>query len=199
MSAAKSDKFTAVLAEIDRRNGKDPNREDVNGQLVARELFYSQRRMDWVERLTDQPSEELLLATRAQHLGRWHWPRQNYPNGREGYLQWREYLKKYHAETLAEIMQAGGYGEESVNRACDLILKKNLSKNPEGQTFQDAVCLVFLEYELSQLSARIGKEKVRDILRKTWRKMSPPGRKIAMTLKLGETEERLIKSCLAGD
>lgn len=191
-----SEKFHAAIVAIDQRNAKDPNRDDDSGQAVPKELLYSQRLTRWVEKLTDHPSEELLLAARAQHIGRWHWPRQNYPNGREGYLQWRQYLQKFHAETLATIMQQAEFGQESIDQACDLILKKNFSKNPQGQILEDAICLVFLQFELAKFSVKIEKNKAIGILQKTWKKMSPSAQQVAQTLKLAENEMQLLQTAL---
>ena len=193
-----TDKFQAVIAEIDRRNAKDPNRDDDNGQAVAKELLYSQRLTDWVKKLDDHPSEQLLLATRAQHIERWHTPRQDYPDGLSGYLKWRKNLQKFHAKALSEIMKSVGYDDESIAQAADLILKKNFSKNPQGQVLEDAVCMVFLQFELAKFAAKTETDKTIHIIRKTWVKMSESAQQIALTLPMAPSEERLIKTCLSG-
>jgi len=198
MNQTAADKFQAVIAEIDRRNAKDPNRDDDHGQAVAKELLYSQRLTDWVKNLTDHPSQQLLLATRAQHIERWHSPRQDYPAGLSGYLKWRKNLQKFHATALSEIMKSVGYDDESIAQAADLILKKNFSKNPQGQVLEDAVCMVFLQFELAKFAAKTETDKTIHIIQKTWLKMSESAQQIALTLPLAASEERLIKSCLSG-
>jgi hypothetical protein len=151
----------------------------------------------WARRLAPEASEELLLAVRAQHVCRWTLPRSDFPEGRAGYLSWRERLKKFHAETLGRIMAEAGYPPGSVERAKALILRKNFAPDPEGQVLEDAACLVFLEHELAALAAKTPGEKVVDILRKTWEKMSPRAREIAAALPQAPAEAALLRRALA--
>ncbi|PYJ02844.1 MAG: hypothetical protein DME25_14860, partial [Verrucomicrobia bacterium] len=91
-------RFAAALRRFDQENSRDPNRETVDGAEHPRELIYAQWLTDWMLKLCPQASEELRLAARCQHLCRWQVPRDSYPMTRAGYLQWREGLKKFHAE-----------------------------------------------------------------------------------------------------
>ncbi len=50
-------------------------------------------------------------------MQRWTSARDSYPQGRAGYLKWREELKKFHARTVTEIMGQAGYPEESLAKA----------------------------------------------------------------------------------
>jgi hypothetical protein len=152
--------------------------------------------VDWVRKLVPDASEELLLAARAQHIRRWTVPRSEYPEGRTGYLRWRERLKKLHAGILSGIMEDAGYGFEPMTKMRRLILLKNLADDPEGQTLEDAACLVFLQFELAEFSAKTEPGKMVDILRKSWGKMSPAARDQALKLKLGEAELNLVKQAL---
>jgi hypothetical protein len=179
--------YAAACAAIDRANAEDPK---------GYEVLYGQRMVDWVRKLAPQATEELLLAVRAQHLRRWTVPRSTYPEGRVGYLKWREGLKHFHADQLAEIMKASGYGEESIAKTRSLILRKNQSADAEGQTLEDAACLVFLQYEFAEFSAKTEPDKMVDILRKSWGKMSPAARDQALKLKLGAAELELVKKAL---
>ena len=179
--------FEAAGAAIDRVNGGDP---------AGHELPYSGRMVDWTRKLAPGASEELLLAVRAQHVGRWTVPRSTYPDGRAGYLSWRESLKKLHADTLGSAMKEAGYLDASVAKAKALILRKNLASDPEGQTLEDAACLVFLQFEFAGFAAKTEEAKVVDILRKTWRKMSPRAREAALGLAFAPAGQELLRKAL---
>ena len=60
-------------------------------------------------------------------------------------------LKKFHAEQTAEILRDTGYNEETIDRVKHLILKKRLKLDPEVQSLEDALCLVFLETQFLKL------------------------------------------------
>lgn len=179
--------YEAASGAIDRANGEDPK---------GYELLYGRRMVDWASLLSPAASEELLLAARAQHVRRWTVPRSTYPEGRAGYLQWREGLKKFHADLLASIMKAAGYADGSVAKARSLLVRKNLAQDAEGQTLEDAACLVFLQFELAEFAARTEPEKMVDILRKSWGKMSPAARDRALALEYGPRERGLLERAL---
>ena len=77
--------------------------------------------------------------------------------------------------------------------------KKHLRSDAEAQTLEDAACLVFLENYFADFATRHEPEKIIDILRKTWAKMSPDGHKAALGLvgSLPEDAKRLVESALA--
>lgn len=181
--------FDAVVRAIDLANADDPR--------APRETEYSRRMADWAARLRPAASPELLLAVRAQHVRRWSVPRESFPEGRVGYLNWRESLKKMHADVLGGAMSAAGYPEASVQKARSLILRKNHAADPEGQTLEDAACLVFLETEFAEFAAKTPDDKVVDILRKTWEKMSTSAREAALRLPLGDRELALVRRALS--
>jgi len=179
--------YDAASAAIDRANEEDPRKYEV---------LYGQRMVDWVRKLAPQASEELLLAARAQHVRRWTVPRSSYPEGRSGYLRWREGLKKFHADTLAAIMTGAGYGADAVAKARSLLVRKNLADDAEGQTLEDAACLVFLQFEYAEFSAKTEPDKMVEILRKSWGKMSSAAREQALALPLAPAELELVKKAL---
>ena len=179
--------YEAATAAIDRANAEDPK---------GYEVLYGRRMVDWVRALAPDASEELLLAARAQHVRRWTVPRSQYPDGRNGYLRWREGLKKFHADTLAAIMKEAGYADAAVEKSRSLLVRKNLASDAEGQTLEDAACLVFLQFEFAEFSAKTEPGKMVDILRKSWGKMSPAARDQALKLKLGPVEQNLVKRAL---
>lgn len=193
------DRLQRVLARIDQLNSEDPNTELVDGLPRPRELVYSQRLTDWVLRLDPNASETLRIAARGQHVQRWTVPRERYERNRRGYLRWREVLKAFHAKTVTEIMQQEGCPEEMVQRVRMTILKKSLATDPEAQTIEDALCLVFLETQFADLRRKEPEEKMLEILRKTWQKMSVRAREEALRLSLAPDDRAfLLRSCQRG-
>lgn len=189
-------RFEAALRRFDEENARDPNPEPVGGVPQPRELVYARRLSEWVLRLCPDASEALRLAARCQHLCRWQIPRSDYPMTRAGYLQWREALKKFHAQKAGEILREVGYDEAMIRRVQALNLKKGLPHDPETRVLEDALCLVFLEHQLADLAARTPEDKVINALRKSWEKMSPAGRAEALRLPLGPREKALLQRAL---
>ena len=70
---------------------------------------------------------------RAQHIQRWKIPRSDFPMDRQGYLQWRTGLYKFHAETAGRLMREAGYDDEMIERVKTIVSKKGLKVNPETQ------------------------------------------------------------------
>jgi hypothetical protein len=195
--AADSERFKRAFARFDEENSRDPNREVVNGVEQPRELVYAQWLTEWVLRLCPDASEHLRLAARCQHLRRWDVPRNSYPMTRVGYLQWREALKKIHAQRAGEILKEVGYPEEIIKRVQNLNLKKDFSKNSETRVLEDALCLVFLERQFADLAAKTAEDKMINAVQKTWKKMTEQARAKALELSYGEKEKKLIEKALA--
>jgi Domain of unknown function (DUF4202) len=189
-------RFKRALTRFDEENSKDPNHEIVDGVERPRELIYAQWLTDWVLRLCPDASEELRLAARCQHLRRWEVPRNSYPMTRVGYLQWREGLKKFHAQRAGEILKEVGYPEPIITRVQNLNLKKNFPKDPETRVLEDALCLVFLEHQFADLAAKTAEDKMINAVQKTWKKMTEQGRVKALELPFGEKEKKLIEKAL---
>ena len=191
-----AERLAQVLERIDRLNREDPTTECVGGAAVPRELLYAQRLTAWVRRLNPRPSEALQIAARGQHVRRWTIPRERYPRGRAGYLKWRETLKTFHAETVAGLMREVGYPEHDIQHVQRIMGKRSLADDPETQTLEDALCLVFLETQYADLRKKTPDATMREVLRKTWQKMSERGRSEALKLPLGEEERRLLSEAL---
>ena len=196
-SEAPSSRFACALARFDAENACDPNTIEWEGERIPYELFYAQRLTAWVLRLEPGASEALLLAARSQHLCRWKIPRSQYEMTRAGYLQWRAELKRFHAEKSGEILAGCGYDEETVARVRALNLKQGLGSDAETQTLEDALCLVTLQYQLGELIPKMAPEKLIEVLRKTWRKMSPAGREAALKIPYSAEERALVEAALA--
>jgi hypothetical protein len=191
------EQFQQALARFDEENSRDPNHELIGGVKQPRELTYAQWLTDWVLRLNPSASEELRLAARCQHLRRWEVPRNSYPMARVGYLQWREGLKKFHAQKAGEILQEVGYSVEMITRVQSLNLKKDFPKDPETRVLEDALCLVFLEHQFADLAAKTAEDKIINAVQKTWKKMTEQARAEALKLSYSEKDKKLIEKALA--
>lgn len=189
--------FEAALRRFDEENARDPNIEVVDGVARPRELVYAQRLYDWVSKLAPNASQELLLAARSQHICRWMIPRSKYPMDRAGYLKWRNDLKKFHAEKSGQIMRELGLPEEAIQRVQTLNLKKDFPKDAESRVLEDALCLVFLEFQFGDLAARTAEDKMINALRKTWKKMTAAAQEHALRLPYGAREKALLDRALS--
>jgi hypothetical protein len=187
-------KFEAALRRFDEENSRDPNLENSR----PRELLYAERLTNWVLRLCPDASEALRLAARCQHICRWEIPRDSYPMSRPGYLKWRADLKKFHAQKAGEILNETGYDAETIRRVQDLNLKKHFPKDAESCMLEDALCLVFLEFQLADLAAKTDDDKTINALQKSWQKMTEAARAEALKLNYGDREKSLIQRALAG-
>jgi hypothetical protein len=93
-----------------------------------------------------------------------------------------------------------GYSEQEAERVGAMVQKADLKAgDPDTQTLEDVACLVFLDDQFDKFEKDLGdEEKMVDILRKTWGKMSPAGRDEALKLKLSERALTLVQKALAG-
>ena len=183
----KHEYFQAAIAAFDKANMEDPNRETFDGKDYPKELLYAQRMTDMLERYAPEASEAVKLAVRAQHIQRWKTPRSNYPMDKQGYLQWRTGLYKFHADTAGSLMQQAGYDDEMVDRVKKIVGKKGLKVNPETQMMEDVVDLVFLEHYMTEFVAQhpeYDEAKWIPIIRKTWEKMSKRAHEFALSGKI---------------
>jgi hypothetical protein len=190
-------RFEAACRGFDSANSLDPNLEIVEGVARPRELIYAERLTHWVVKLVPDASEELRLAARCQHLCRWMIARSSYPMTRPGYLKWREDLKKFHAERAGEILRAVGYPEDMIAKVQALNLKKNFPQHPDSRVLEDALCLVFLEFQFAALAAKTSDDKLINALQKSWKKMTPAARARALKLNFGPQEKSLLDRALA--
>jgi hypothetical protein len=167
------ERFDRAIVAIDAANADDPNTIVVRGEERPKELAHAEMVSAWVVALQPDASEALLLAARAHHLRRWTVPRSSHPAGRAGYLRWRRDLHDQHAREVGEILAGVGYEDDTIARVQDLVRKRGLGSDPEVQTLEDALCLVFLETQFHDLAARLDPEKLEGVVDKTLKKMSP--------------------------
>lgn len=189
-------RLTRAITQFDRINAEDPRTEQVDGRLEPKELAYARRMTAALEQFEPDASEALRLAARAQHVERWSMPRSDYASGRAGYKRWRTRLMQHHAEVATRVLREVGYEEETIERVASLLRKQGLKRDPEVQTLEDVICLVFLEYYFDDFAGEHDDDKLVAILRKTWGKMSERGREAALRLDLSPEATRLVGRAL---
>ena len=182
----------AAIARFDAANAGDPNRDLVDGIEQPRELVYARRMTETLERFAPDAPDVVRLAVRCQHIRRWTISRADYPDGRDGYRGWRNDLARFHAETAGGILRGVGYGDALVARVQALLRKERLKTDPDVQLLEDVACLVFLQHYLPAFAPRHDEDKVVNILRKTWRKMSARGQAAALRLDLDPGLRQLL-------
>ena len=92
--------FEQTVIMMDAANSEDPNIEmDENNKEWPKELLYSHRMADMIQRYKPQADHVMQLAVRGQHVQRWKSPRDAYPMDRQGYHKWRTDLYTFHANT----------------------------------------------------------------------------------------------------
>ena len=191
------DAYTRARAAIDAAHAGDPH-QTPDGR--AAELVYADRMEAWVGRLAPDASPLLRLAARSQHLERWSVPRGTYPMDKAGYHAWRRSLYTKQAERARTLLQQAGVGASEAAEVATWVSKTGLKTNQGTQALEDAACLVFLENEISAFAAQHAeypREKFVDILRKTWRKMTPAAQKAALGLDLPPAVASLVHEAVA--
>ncbi len=184
-----------ACAALDGANATDP-KKNADGRADA--LRYADGISRWVQRLIVEPSPELLIAARGQHLERWVIPRASFPEGKAGYFRWRKAVQVRQGERVCELLR--GLVDDGRNeRVAMLVAKAVPAGDPEAQALEDAACLVFLEQEIAGFAAAHGDytaEHYITILRKTWVKMSPQAQDLARGLHLEQPFADLVKAAL---
>lgn len=182
---------------VDAAHSADPNRTP-DGRPA--ELVYADRMEAWVARLNPAAPALLRLAARCQHLERWQVPRATFPEGRPGYLAWRRSLYTRQAGRARELLLSAGIEPSAAAEVATWVAKEGLRSNPGTQALEDAACLVFLENEIGAFAAAHAdypREKFIEILRKTWRKMSPAAHAAALGLELPPAIAELVRAATA--
>jgi hypothetical protein len=195
--AADPERFSRAIAAIDAANADDPVRLEFEGAAHAKELLHSRLMTAWLTQLDPTAGEAQHLAARAHHFRRWTRPREDYPEGRAGYLRWRAAAKRRHAEEVGELLAAEGYDGALVERVGQIIRKEGLGGDAEVQVHEDALCLVFLQTQLDDLADQVGEDEMVRILERTIPKLSAAGVQAAMTLELGDRGASLLARAAA--
>lgn len=190
------DAYARARAAIDAAHAADPQRTP-DGR--AAELVYADRMEVWVARLHPDASTLLRLAARCQHLERWSVPRTSFPLDKPGYHAWRRSLYTKQAERARELLLTAGLTAAEAAEVATWVSKTGLKSNSGTQALEDAACLVFLENEIGAFAAQHAdypREKFVDILRKTWRKMSPAAQSAALALDLPPPIAALVREAV---
>jgi hypothetical protein len=178
---------------IDSAHAADPVKA-ADGR--AAELAYADHVENWLVRIVPDADNVLRLAARCQHLERWLVPRSSFSMDRPGYLSWRKSLYVKQAERARLLLTQAGVPAEKAADASIWVSKTGLKTNPGTQALEDAAVLVFLESEIQAFAAQHAeypREKFVDILRKTWRKMSPRAQELARGLELPAAVAELVR------
>jgi len=193
-------KLDTAFKLFDEYNRKDPRTFTWDNVSEPQEYFFAIKLYDWVLKLNPQADEELLLASRSQHIGRWEIPREDYPEGREPYLKWRKDLALHHAAITGRLMAEAGYSQEQIERVTQIILKKRIKVDPDVQTMENALCLVFLQFQYEDFRKKYEAEpdKIINILRKSLLKMDAHGHSFALTLPYTGEGLHLVNEALKG-
>jgi hypothetical protein len=184
----------AVIADIDSANSDDPRTVTVAGTSRPYEVVYAERMTERLAAMYPEGSDLLHIAARGQHIRRFDIPRAQFPQGRDGYNQWRRMCREHHARLLHDIMSRRGYGEASIAHVAKLVKKEQLKKDRESQALENVVDVVFLEYYFDEFYGKhqYNDAKLIDIIGKTLRKMSPKGHQAALALDLPERTRKLV-------
>ncbi|MEO6851154.1 MAG: DUF4202 domain-containing protein [Mucilaginibacter sp.] len=179
-------KLTDAFKQFDSYNKNDPNVFIWESVSYPQEYFLALKLFEWVNKLAPNAGEELLLASRCQHMGRWEIPRHSYPDGRESYLKWRKDLALYHAEKATAIMENVGYSDGEVSRVRQIILKQKIKVDKDVQVMENALCLIFLEFQYEDFHPKHSPEMVINILKRSLLKMDSHGHQFALGLTYSE-------------
>lgn len=140
-------------------------------------------------------------------------PRSSFPATRAGYLTWRAKQKSQAAAQVKELLSSTSTStststptapiieEHGRDRIAALISKQGLAAgDEETQALEDVACLVFLDDQFDGFEKKsdLDEGKVVGILQKTWAKMSPRGREMALEMKHSERARDLLGKALGG-
>ena len=192
--------FAKAHQEIYAAHDLDPNKLiQADGTQIPYEVHYSRRMESFLQKRNPDASDVLKLAVCGQHFRRWEVPRDSYPMTRIGYHSWRTYLKKRQAQLVGPILDDCGYPATDSQRCMALIEKQGLQQGEEeAQILEDVACLVFLDDQFDAFKEKHDEDKIVTILKKTWLKMSPKGRDMALELPMTDECKALVGKALAG-
>ena len=126
-------------------------------------------------------------------------PRHTFPLDKAGYHAWRRSLYTKQSERARALLIEAGVSANEAGEVATWVSKTGLKTNPGTQALEDAACLVFLENEIGAFAAQHAeypREKFVDIIRKTWRKMSPAAQSAALNLDLPADIAALVQEAI---
>lgn len=185
--------YKKATLEIDKVHAQDKSEDEENGILYPAEWLYSKRMLLTLDLLNERCSPLMKLAVQCQHLERWGVPRSDYPYDRRGYHAWRRAVMDYQLQRTVETLLPTGMKEEDIEWITRILKEQGNKFNPDAQIVTDTACLVFLKWYMESFSAKHESEKVKDILRKTLRKMSDRGIDAILKLKLSLFSRQMLE------
>jgi hypothetical protein len=188
--------FHTAAEALKNAHLQDPRIEFNGTDAVPAEWLYTQRLSERLRQVYPDASEALTIAACCQHLYRWEIPRSDYPEGRTGYHQWRDYLSDYQSEKAAVILKESGYSDGFISEVTDILKKWNIRRLEEAQKLEDVVCLVFLEHYMYDFMQGKPEGQLLRIVQKTWNKMSEHAHRTALQLNLPEPARQIISQAL---
>lgn len=195
-----STKYQTARAKIYEAHNEDPTKHTTSdGRSVPYETHYAEKMEHYLQLRAPDASEVLKLAVCAQHFRRWEVPRSDYPMTKIGYHNWRTHLKKRQAQLAGHIMDDALFELADRNKCVALIEEQGLKQGEEEvQVLEDVACLVFLDDQFEEFKDKHDEEKIVNILRKTWVKMSKKGQDLALEIPMTEECKGLVGKALSG-
>ncbi|CAK3796125.1 Hypothetical predicted protein [Lecanosticta acicola] len=192
--------FDQARRRIYAAHDEDPNKHTTaDGASTPYETHYSHKMENYLSKRAPDASDALKLAICGQHFRRWEVPRDSYPMTKIGYHSWRTYLKKRQAQLVGDILKDSGYDDDEVKQCIKLIEKEGLKQGEEEvQVLEDVACLVFLDDQFDEFKDKHDEEKMINILKKTWVKMSKQGQHMALEIPMTDECKALVGKALGG-
>jgi hypothetical protein len=192
-----TESFQKAIEALKAAHLQDPNIEISGSEQIPAEWLYTQRLLEKANMVYPDASEALIIAVYCQHLYRWEIKRSDYPEGRIGYFQWRNFLGDYQAEKAKGILKMSGYSDNFILDVANILKKLNIHRLDEARKLEDIVCLVFLEFYINDFMKGKPEAQLIQIVQKTWGKMSVHGHHIALQLNLPESTRRILELALS--
>ena len=93
-----------------------------------------------------------------------------------------------------EILKDLEFPKQDVDIVSRLILQKGAATDPERQVLEDLACLAFIEFDLVAFARTQTPDKLGDILRRTWGKMSSSAQELARSDAIPADARRLVET-----
>ena len=95
------------------------------------------------------------------------------------------------------MLERVGSPPEVSDHVLAIVAKQGIASDPAVQAHEDALCLVFLELQLDELAARLDRDQMVEVLRKSLRKMSPRGVEAAAAVPMSDNGRELVAAAVA--
>ena len=188
--------YSALIQEIDAVHSLDQVKEIWQNEEFPSELLYSKRMLEMLEKIYPEASNNLRVAAQCQHMKRWMVARSLYSMDRRGYHQWRQAVMSHQLEVTKELLIKHNVSDRDVDDLIEMLKNQGVSGYLNSQIIEDTACLVFLKWYSESFAKKHDTEKVIDILRKTYRKISETGRNTIPNIDLPANVNLLLQQAL---